>query len=202
MDITNAYSVFANGGRLVKPISIERILDRDGQIIEENHPVPTQAISEETAYVMTSLLKGVIQEGTGWRAKALGRPAAGKTGTTNDLRDAWFIGFTPNLVTGTWVGYDDHRPMGLGETGSRAASPIWLYFMKEVLEGHPVIDFPVPEGVVFANIDRKTGLLAGTCSEKTTLQAFKGGTEPKEYSPKPTSPMHGLFSQFDMDYAQ
>ena len=201
-EITRAYSVFANEGMLVEPIFLNRIEDRSGQIIEENQPVIREAISRETSYVMTDLLKAVIREGTGWRIKALKRPASGKTGTTNDLRDAWFMGFTPELVTGVWVGYDDPKSMGKGETGSRAASPIWLNFMSEVLREQPVEDFPVPEGVVFAKIDAKTGLLASPFSEKTVFQAFKEGMEPKEYSPRPQAAKSGQFSQFDMDFDQ
>ncbi|MBW2615455.1 MAG: PBP1A family penicillin-binding protein [Deltaproteobacteria bacterium] len=198
MELTGAYSVFANGGRLVKPIFVKRIVDRSDQIIEENQPEAEEVISRETAYVMNDLLMAVIQEGTGWRIKALKRPAAGKTGTTNNLWDAWFMGYTPDLVTGVWAGYDDRKAMGKGETGSRAASPIWLSFMSDVLKDRPVVDFQVPEGVVFAKIDSKTGLLASSYSKKTVFQAFKEGTEPKEYSPKPTSPKSGHFFQFDM----
>jgi penicillin-binding protein 1A len=151
---------------------------------------------------MTDLMKAVIQEGTGWRIKALQRPAAGKTGTTNNLRDAWFMGYTPDLVTGVWVGYDDNQTMGKGETGSRAASPIWLHFMSKVLKGLPVLDFQIPEGVVFAKIDADTGLLAGPHSKNTVLQTFKAGSEPTEYSPKPKSAKSGQFLQFDMDNTQ
>ncbi len=201
-ELTRAYLVFANGGMLAEPFFINRIVDRSGQVIEENQPSFREAIAKETAHVMTDLLRAVIQEGTGWRIKALKRPAAGKTGTTNELRDAWFIGFTPSLVTGAWVGYDDRKPMGKGETGSRAASPIWLYFMSQVLKDQPVEDFPVPEGVVFAKIDSKTGLLASPHSEKTVFQAFKEGTEPKEYTPRPRAAKSGQFSQFDMDFSQ
>jgi len=199
MEITRAYAVFASGGMLVKPIFIKRVLDRSDQIIEENQPELREVISRETAYVMTDLLKAVIQEGTGWRIKQLKRPAAGKTGTTNNLVDAWFMGYTPEFVTGVWVGNDDRKVMGKGETGSRAASPIWLYFMTEVLKGQQVVDFQVPDGVVFAKIDVKTGLLASSYSEDTIFQAFKEGTEPKEYSPKPASPKSGQFFQYDMD---
>ena len=148
---------------------------------------------------MTDLLKAVITEGTGWRIRAMKRPAAGKTGTTNDLKDAWFIGYTPGLVTGVWVGYDDAKEMGKGETGSRAASPIWLRFMSETVKGKPVKDFKAPEGIVFAKIDAQTGLLAGRHSKKTVFQSFKEGTEPKKYSPEPTSAKLSSFSQFDMD---
>ncbi len=201
-EITGAYLVFANGGRGVEPIFIDKITDRSGGVIEENQPLIRDVISKETAYVMTDLLKAVIKEGTGWRIRALKRPAAGKTGTTNDLRDAWFMGFTPGLATGVWVGYDDRRPMGKGETGSRAASPIWLYFMSQVLKDRPVEDFPVPEGVVFAKIDVKTGLLASPYSKKTVFQAFKEETAPQEYSPKPKAAKTGHFPQFDMDHSE
>ena len=201
VELTKAYSVFANGGMLVKPIYITKIIDRNGKILEENQPSFSESISQETAYVMTDLLKAVVTEGTGWRAKALSRPVAGKTGTTNDLRDAWFIGFNPTLVTGVWVGYDDSRQMGKGETGSRAACPIWLYFMREVLKGKPIIPFQHPEGVVITKIDAKTGLLASPSSQKTCFQAFKKGTEPSTYSPKPNSGKPGEFFQLDMDYS-
>jgi penicillin-binding protein 1A len=151
---------------------------------------------------MTDLLKAVISEGTGQRIKALNRPAAGKTGTTNDLKDAWFIGFTPSLVTGVWVGYDDQKSMSKGETGARAASPIWLNFMSKALEGRPVEDFIAPEGVVFAKIDKEQGLLASSYSKKTVFQAFKKGTEPREYTPRPKAAKSGQFPQFDMDFSE
>ena len=201
-ELTRTYSVFANNGMLVEPYYINRIEDRDGLVIEENHPNLRQAIGEDTAYVMTDILKGVIREGTGWRAKALNRPAAGKTGTTNDLKDAWFIGYTPELVTGVWVGYDTSVPMGKDETGSRAASPIWLYYMSAALEGKPVQDFIAPDSVVFAKIDRDTGLLASPYSKQTVFQSFKKGTEPTEYATKPEAAKSGNFSEFDMDDEQ
>ena len=200
MELTRAYAAFANGGMLVTPFFVKRILDRGGNVIEENQPTTTPVLSRETAFVMTDLLKAVISEGTGWRVRALKRPVAGKTGTTNDLRDAWFMGYTPEFVTGVWVGYDDSREMGKGETGSRAASPIWLGFMQQVLAEKPIIDFEVPKGVVFAKIDRETGHLASGRSRKTVFQAFKEGTQPKEYSPARSSTAAAKpFSQFDMD---
>ena len=198
-ELTRAYGVFANGGMLVEPIFIQKVVDRSGTVLEENQPTVKECLSKETAYVMTDLLKAVIQEGTGWRAKALKRPAAGKTGTTNDLRDAWFMGFTPQLVTGVWVGYDDPKPLGAGETGSRAANPIWIYFMSEVLKEQPVEDFQAPEGVAFWKIDAKNGKLASPYSEATVFQAFAAGTEPQEYSPKPEAAKAGQFSQFDLE---
>jgi penicillin-binding protein 1A len=201
LELTRAYSVFANNGMLVTPIFITKIIDRNGKVLEENQPSFTDSISQETAFVMTDLLKAVVNEGTGWRVKALRRPVTGKTGTTNDLRDAWFIGYSPTLVTGVWVGYDNSTPMGKGETGSRAASPIWLDFMKEVLNGKPIIPFENPGSVVITKIDAKTGLLASPFSEKTCFQAFKKGTEPEEYSPKPDHARPGEFFQIDMDYS-
>lgn len=198
-EITRAYSAFANGGMLVEPIFVNRILDRNGQVIEENQTITKEVISRETAHIVTDLLVAAIQEGTGRRIKALNRTAAGKTGTTNDLKDAWFMGYTPGLVTGVWVGYDDFRRMSENETGSRAASPIWLYYMSDVLNGRPKEDFPAPEGVVFVKIDLNTGLLASPYSKKTVFQAFKEGTEPKEYTPRPQAAKSGAFSEFDMD---
>ncbi|MFC1863314.1 penicillin-binding protein 1A [Thermodesulfobacteriota bacterium] len=200
MELTASYSVIANGGMLFDPFFINKIEDRNGNIIEENQPSMQYSIPEDTAFVMTDILKAAISEGTGWRAKALKRPAAGKTGTSNDLRDTWFMGFTPSLVTGVWVGYDDIKPMGKGETGSRTACPIWLYFMSSVLKEKPVEDFKAPEGVVFAKIDSEKGLLASPYSKKTVFQAFKKGTEPKKYTPKPEAPKSGQFLQFDMDF--
>jgi penicillin-binding protein 1A len=201
-ELTTAYSAFANGGMRCKPIFIRRVTDRDGRVLEEIGPELTEVISQQTAYVMTDLLKAVVNEGTGWRAKLLKRPAAGKTGTTNDLRDAWFIGYTPELLTGVWVGYDDRRAMGPGETGSRAANPIWLQFMSEALKGRPVADFGIPEGVVFALIDAETGLLAGPHSKEAVLQAFCEGEEPTEYTPDPRAAKPDQFLQFDMETSQ
>lgn len=143
-----------------------------------------QVIGEETAYIMTNLLEGVIRQGTGWRAKNLGRPCAGKTGTTNEYTDAWFVGYTPDLITGVWVGFDEKKPLGKFETGSRAASPIWVSFMKRALKGRPAKAFPIPEGIVFAKIDPETGLLASPGVKNAIFECFKEGTQPtKESSP-------------------
>jgi penicillin-binding protein 1A len=118
--------------------------------------------------------------GTGWRLRALGRPLAGKTGTTNDQADAWFIGFSPEILTGVWVGHDESRFLGYGETGSRAAAPIWVDYMKVALSERKRRDFPVPDPIEFARIDRKTGLLADPSSSNTVFQAFLEGTAPTE----------------------
>jgi penicillin-binding protein 1A len=185
LELTNAYSVFANHGFMVAPIFITKIEDRNGNVIEEYVPERTKVIEKTTAYLMTHLLEGVVKYGTGWRVKALGRPVAGKTGTTNNLFDAWFMGYTPELITGVWVGFDEEAPLGKSETGSRAASPIWLGYMKRVLEGKPVKVFPVPEGVVFSKIDADTGLLPIAESKNTVFVCFKEGTVPTEQTKAP-----------------
>ena len=185
LEIVNSYSVFANQGNFIEPSFVTKIVDRDGNVLEEMNPDRKKVIEKSTAYIMTTLLEGVVQNGTGHRIKALGRPVAGKTGTTNDLYDAWFVGYTPELITGTWVGYDDKQSIGEGETGSRAASPIWLGFMQKALKEKPVRVFPVPEGVVFAKIDAETGLLPIPESQNTIFECFKEGTVPTALTPKP-----------------
>jgi penicillin-binding protein 1A len=185
LELTKAYSVFANRGYLIEPVFITKIEDRDGNVLEEMAPERIKVIEESTAYIMTHLLEGVVKYGTGWRVKALNRPVAGKTGTTNNLFDAWFMGYTPQYITGTWVGFDDEAPLGKSETGSRAASPIWLGFMQRILADVPPKIFEVPEGVVFTQIDAETGLLPIPESKQTVFVCFKEGTEPTEYSKKP-----------------
>ncbi len=182
LEIVKAYSVFANQGVLIEPVFITKILDRDGNIMEEAVPQKKQVIEKSTAYIMTSLLESVVKDGTGQRVRALNRPAAGKTGTTNDLYDAWFVGYTPQYVTGTWVGFDDEKSLGETETGGRAASPIWLGFMQKVLEGKPVKIFPVPQGVVFSRVDSQTGLLPASESKNIIYECFKEGTAPTDYT--------------------
>ncbi len=185
LELTKAYSVFANSGYLIEPVFITKILDRDGHVLEEAAPAMEKVMEKTTAYLMTSLLESVVKSGTGWRVRALNRPVAGKTGTTNNLFDAWFMGYTPRYVTGVWVGFDEERPLGKGETGSRAASPIWLGFMKKILADKPVRVFQVPEGIVFIKIDAKTGLLPIPESEKVLFECFKEGTAPTESTPRP-----------------
>jgi penicillin-binding protein 1A len=139
-----------------------------------------QLIRPQTAFVLTTLLKGVVEEkgGTGGAARALGREVAGKTGTTNGYSDAWFIGFTPQIIGGVWVGFDEEKTIGKGEVGGRAALPIWLAYMKDAHEGLPEVTFPVPPGIVFATIDNETGKLASAKTKHIIRQAFIEGTEP------------------------
>jgi len=185
LELTSVYSVFNNMGYKIQPVFITKILDRDGNVLEEAVEEREKIIDSSTAYIITSLLESVVKSGTGHRVKALNRPAAGKTGTTNNLFDAWFMGYTPRYTTGTWVGYDEETSLGKGETGSRSASPIWLGFMKKILEDKPIRVFQVPEGVVFCKIDSKTGLLPIAESEKTIFECFKEGTAPTEYTKSP-----------------
>jgi penicillin-binding protein 1A len=175
LEITSAYGTLPNQGAWVQPTAIRYVLDAQGKLLEENIPQARQALAPEVAFVMTHMLKGAVERGTGVGAKALGRPVAGKTGTTNDYSNAWFIGFTPQLVTGVWVGYDRPRSLGRDETGSRAAVPIWTTFMAEALAGTPVEDFPVPERVILVPVDLDP---SGACI-RPVMMAFVMGTEPR-----------------------
>ena len=149
LDVTTLYGVFANQGIFTEPVFIARIVDRFGTIKEEQLLSAQRVMSPEVAYSVTSMLESVVQHGTGRQARALERPAAGKTGTTNDFHDAWFIGYTPEIVAGVWVGFDNQSSLGKRESGGRVAAPIWLSFMQEALQGQPVTDFPIPPGIRF-----------------------------------------------------
>jgi penicillin-binding protein 1A len=193
-ELTKTYAVFANQGKAFSPIFVKRILDRDGNLLEENLPLSypkdrpglKQAIDPQTAYLITSLMQSVVQDGTGWRAKALNRPVAAKTGTTDQFEDAWFVGFTPELVTGVWVGFDEERTLGENETGSQAASPIWVNFMAKALRGRPVKDFPTPEGIELMKIDSRTGLISA--KRDAVLECFREGSGPmQKVSSHPTA---------------
>jgi penicillin-binding protein 1A len=158
----------------------EQVENKDAQGLPEGfHLDPVDA------YLMTDMLRAVVDEGTGTRVKGLGRPVAGKTGTTNDLHDAWFIGYTPELAAGVWVGYDSARNLGKNETGGRAAAPIFLDYMKGALAERPVQEFAVPDGVVFARVDRATGLLAPPGDDNAIFMPFREGNAPTDTSPGP-----------------
>lgn len=183
LELTSAYSVFPNLGELITPIFVTKVLDRTGKVLLERKPRRERVISRETAYIMTHLLTEVVQYGTGRRVRGVAKAVGGKTGTTNDQEDAWFLGFTPTLLAGVWVGYDEKRPLGDKETGSRAASPIWRSFMEKVLKERPERDaFEVPEGVVFARVDPATGLLASPDLEDAVKEVYRAGTAPTEYA--------------------
>ena len=133
---------------------------------------------EKTTFILVKILEGVVEEGTGTGAKVLGIPVAGKTGTTNDFTDAWFVGYAPNLVTGTWVGFDDIRSLGRGEAGASAALPIWISYMGTALWHITPMEFPVPEEITYVKIDPYNGLLASPGMTDFTVEVFKKGTEP------------------------
>src|SRR5438552_4704163 len=173
LELTSAYSAFANQGVWMPPVTIRYVTDSQGKLLEEHVPEGREALSPETAYVITNMLRGVVERGTGQGAKALGRPVAAKTGTTNDYSNAWFIGFTPRLATGVWVGYDRPRSLGKDETGSRVAVPIWTAYMSKILGDSPKEDFPVPERVVSLLVDEDP---TGACARPVTM-AFIKGTE-------------------------
>jgi penicillin-binding protein 1A len=153
-----------------------------GDIPPENPVDPDQLLPPEQAYLVTDMLRAVVLEGTGQHARSLGRPVAGKTGTTNDQADAWFVGFSPEVATGVWVGFDEVKFLGHGETGAHAALPIWVDYMRAALDGRPVRDFAAPanDKIVWARIDKDTGLLASTDSSSTIFQSFVAGSEPTE----------------------
>jgi len=181
-ELTSAYSVFANQGRRAEPYFIRRITDYDGKVIEQREPSNEDAVSSDVAYIMTSMLEEVVRNGTGWKMQDLGRPSAGKTGTTNNFQDALYIGFVPDLIAGVWVGYDDMRSLGNGETGARAAAPIWLSFMRKATLNSERMPFPVPDDVVLVKIDSKTGLLPSSENQETYFECFRKGSEPREYA--------------------
>jgi penicillin-binding protein 1B len=180
MEITAAYGAVANGGIAVKPTAVRSTTDRQGDIVWNSVPDRQQATSPQGAYVLTSLLEGVIQRGTASKAKVLGLQGtvAGKTGTTDGYRDAWFVGYTSDVVIGVWVGFDDERPLRL--TGSQAALPIWMDLARRVIPPN-VPAFVMPPGVVTRVIDPKTGQLATFQCPEQVSEVFIEGTEPTVY---------------------
>jgi penicillin-binding protein 1A len=211
LQMARAYAVFATGGYRVDPYFIARIHDAEGNVIEAAHPVVVcpdcppeledlagrlqplplaeQAITPQNAWLMDSMMRDVIQRGTGQRARALGRSdLAGKTGTTNDQKDAWFCGYNPALVAVSWVGFDRLAPLGRGETGGRAALPMWMAFMGEALKGSPVINQRQPEGLVTVRIDPRTGLLARSGQSDGIFETFRAAQVPTEAAVGDTTP--------------
>ncbi len=177
-EMVRSFGVLANQGKRVTPFMIRKIVDRTGQVFEETQVREEQVIDPRIAFLSAYVMQGVIQSGTGTRVKGIGRPAAGKTGTTNDMRDAWFIGFTPSVVTGVWVGFDQERALGRQEVGGRAAAPIWLYYMEKAVQGTPIEPFPIPRGIVFVKVDPRTGQPV-RYSEGALYEAFLEGATPE-----------------------
>jgi membrane carboxypeptidase/penicillin-binding protein len=179
MEVASAYTIFAAGGE-TRPLRAIAGLESAGEALPLRTTAPTPIARADTTFLVTNMLRSVINEGTGAAIRGMGfsHDAAGKTGTTNDLRDAWFVGFTPELLTVVWVGFDDNQPVGL--SGSQAALPIWTDFMLAALAGRPNVSFQPPAGVSFVTIDRDTGRLAQPGCPRTISEAFVAGTEPAE----------------------
>ena len=169
----------------MKPFDVLKVLDRDGNLLEENRAEPSDVIRADTAYVMTSLLRGVLLRGTAISAASLASqwPLAGKTGTVDDNTDAWFVGFDPDITVGVWLGFDDKRKsLGSAEQGAFAALPIWMEFMKNYIAQHPDKDnppeFAAPGNIVFLAVDQGNGSVVPADSPGTIREAFISGTQP------------------------
>jgi penicillin-binding protein 1A len=188
LEVTSAYSAFPNQGIRLQPYQVTAIIDREGNVLEETRPAPREAIRADSAFVMTNLLRGVVQRGTAAAANALDWPLAGKTGTVDDYTDAWFVGFDPNITVGVWVGYDEKKPIGYGETGGTTALPIWIDFMREYIElrgdrENPPT-FEPPGNIIFVAVDSATGDSA-TDPAAAINEAFISGTQPEKPPPPP-----------------
>lgn len=188
LEIANAYATLHSLGQYAEPIVVRKVARRkEGgveQVLMAREAAFEQTVPPAIAFLTTSLMRSVVEEGTAVAVLELKRPAAGKTGTAQEYRDAWFSGFTAQYVASAWVGFDDHSPIGPLETGGRAALPIWLDFMKVAHEGLPEVDFPVPEGVAQVKIDPVSGKLAGS-SVPGRQESFLAGTEPRDEAPRP-----------------
>ena len=179
LEMTSAYSVFPNQGVRMTPYSVLKVTDREGNVLEENRPEPKDAIRADTAYMLTNLLRGVVQRGTGAKAAALDWPIGGKTGTTDDFSDAWFIGFDPDLTLAVWVGYDQKKPLGQGMSGAEAALPIWIEIMKTWIgDRKDPPKFEPPGNIVFVSVDKGTGSATDEGAAGSIHEAFIAGTQP------------------------
>ena len=191
-ELINAYATIASQGRKADPILIRRILSRTGATMQAAQADPQQTMRPDVAYLTADLMRSVVDDpqGTAHSLSALGRPVAGKTGTANEHRDGWFIGFTPSIIAGAWVGFDDHRMMGSYETGGHCAGPIWLSWMRAATSGTEVEEWPVPApGVSCLKINRTSGALAAENDPFAVRECFLAGTEPTQQhvdAPQPT----------------
>lgn len=182
LEVTSAYSAFANQGLRMQPYQIEKIVDRDGTLLEEQRPEARDGIRADTAYLITNLMRGVIDRGTGAKAAVLDWPLAGKTGTVDDYTDAWFVGFDPDITVGVWVGFDEKKPIGPGETGGVAALPIWMDFMKAYIDARgdrsapPAFD--PPGNIVLVPVDRASGRPVPPDTPGAFFEAYIAGTQP------------------------
>src|SRR5262245_59108531 len=199
LELANAYATLQAMGRYADPVEIVRVTDAQGKVVEEHQAVFEERMQPAVAYLTTSLMRSVVEEGTAMQVRELNRPATGKTGTASEYRDAWFSGYTTDLVATAWVGFDDHTSLGGSETGTggHAALPIWLRFMKEVSSDLPVRDFEVPAGVQQVRIDPATGLLAGR-AVPGRMESFLEGTAPTAEASAPDSVKPENFMSQDM----
>lgn len=181
-ELTSAYGVLADRGVRNEPVFVLKVEDKAGEVLERHTPRPMEVLTEATSATMTSMLQSVMDHGTGYPARAAGFtiPAAGKTGTMDEYKDAWFVGYIPSLVCGVWVGYDEKRYIGPGMTGGRAALPIWTEVMISATRGRPVEGFPAPAGTVECVVCAETGMLATVACPNTTSEMFAEGAEPAE----------------------
>ncbi|MEJ2722708.1 MAG: penicillin-binding transpeptidase domain-containing protein, partial [bacterium] len=181
MEITSAYGTLAAGGVRAEPITVKSVYDRDGKLLEENPVYREEVLSRQTSYMITSMLESVINEGTGRGARLMGfrEPAAGKTGTTDDYTDAWFVGYTPDIVVGVWSGFDIKKSMGRNMTGARASLPTWTDIMLGYYRDRSGEPFAEPEGIVHRVVCETTGLLATSRCKHARREVFVEGTEPR-----------------------
>lgn len=179
MDLTSAYTVFPNRGKKIKPFGVLKVMDTAGRTVWQRTPQVHIAMSRTGAAIITDMLQGVIREGTGKMAGRMPFPLGGKTGTTNEYKDALFIGFSPSIAAGVWVGNDDFTPLGRSETGARAALPVWIEFMSKAHHDRPYHYFDIPDDVVSVRMNPQTGLPAPENSKNAVSAMFKKGTEPR-----------------------
>jgi len=189
IELAGAYATFASGGMYEEPRIVTRIVGPDGKDVELKPPSPPRRVLEPAeAFVITSMLESVVDHGTAQKAKSLNRRVAGKTGTSNDSKDAWFAGFSPEIATVVWVGYDDNKPLGNGEAGGVTALPAWIAVMDAAHKGKPRAEFARPPGVNTVAIDPKSGKLKAEGSDGDTIdEVFLAGTEPTESAEPPSS---------------
>ena len=200
LELCGAYATFAAGGMYEEPRIILKIVGPDGKERElPTPPPPRRVLDEAEAYVMTSMLTSVVDHGTAVRAKSLGRPVAGKTGTSNASKDTWFAGYSTEVAAVVWVGFDDGKALGGGETGAQTALPAWIDFMKAAHATKPVSDFPRPAGIVTVKIDKRTGKLPSEGDEDVMDEVFLAGTEPTEVAPLLLPPLPDPFSDAGVD---
>lgn len=187
MELTNAFAALAAGGTYLPPRTIRELSGMRGEQVEQAEPAAEQVLSPEVAYVSVDMMTSVINEGTAAAARDLGMPVAGKTGTSNDSRDAWFVGMTPGYVVGVWIGFDDNRTLGGRESGGKTALPVYIELMKRIGKSERNARWTMPANVISLQVDKVTGLLApeGAPEASVYTEVFTAGTEPKEYAPAP-----------------